>query len=355
MHRGEGAAPDPRALVVALSVVLLVALSAGCGSPGSAGPAAGAENVGPAVAAPPSAPFAVVLGTAQDGGVPHAGCDGPRCEAARRDPARRHRVASLGIVVPHADGGPAAAYLVDATPDLVDQLHDLRRLAGEPPVGGVDRTPLAGIFLTHAHMGHYLGLAHLGFEAASARGVTAWATPRMAAFLRENAPWDQLVELGNVELAEIEPGEGRPGRPVELGAGVSVASLAVPHRDEYSDTVAYVVRGPRAALLYVPDTDGWDRWPTPLEEVLAEVDVALLDGTFYSLDELPGRDVSQVRHPLIAHTVERLTPLVEGGGPRVLFIHLNHSNPALDPATPERRAIEAAGFGVAKDGRVLPL
>ena len=333
--------------------LLVASLCVGCGSPGGAAPSAGE-------AARPAAPFAVVLGTAQDGGVPHAGCDGPRCEAARRDPARRHRVASLGIVVPREAGGPAAAYLVDATPDLVDQLHDLRRLAGEPPVGGVDRTPLAGVFLTHAHVGHYLGLAHLGFEAASARQVTAWATPRMAAFLRGNAPWEQLVRLGNVELAEIEPGERRPGRPVELGGGasrggVTVAALAVPHRDEYSDTVAYVVRGPRAALLYVPDTDGWGRWETPLEELLAGVDVALLDGTFYSLGELPGRDLSEVRHPLIAHTVERLAPLVARGGPRVLFTHLNHSNPALDPASPQRRAIEAAGFAVAEEGQLLPL
>jgi pyrroloquinoline quinone biosynthesis protein B len=308
-------------------------------------------------------PFVVVLGTAQDGGIPHAGCDGPRCAAAHRDPALRRRVASLGLVIPGAgeDGG-AATYLLDATPDLVDQLESLRRAAGEAPVGGVDRSPLSGVFLTHAHMGHYLGLAHFGFEAVHTRDLPVWGTPRMLDFLRDNAPWEQLVSLGNVDLRPLWEGDSPslavPAPAVELGGGAAaggldVRALPVPHRDEYTDTVAFLVHGPERTLLYVPDTDGWDAWPLSVEQVMDEagVDVALLDGTFYSLNELPGRSLEQVRHPLISRSMERFAPLLEAGNVQICFTHLNHSNPAVDREASEYEAVETAGFCIAEDGQ----
>ncbi|HSL82107.1 MAG TPA: pyrroloquinoline quinone biosynthesis protein PqqB, partial [Thermoanaerobaculia bacterium] len=75
----------------------------------------------------------------------------------------------------------------------------------------------------------------------------------------------------------------------------------------------------------------------------------------HSADELPGREVSEIGHPLITDSLERFGAAVRSGDLRVLFIHLNHSNPALDPRSPERRAIEAAGFRVAEEGEELPL
>jgi pyrroloquinoline quinone biosynthesis protein B len=267
-------------------------------------------------------------------------------------------VASLGIVLPEA----GRAYLVDATPDVVPQLAALRqvlaRSAGRPSEdpGGVDRSPLDGIFLTHAHMGHYLGLAHFGTEAVSTHRLPVWGTPRMLGFLRGNGPWEQLVRRENVELRELVPGRGEPGPAVELGEGVSVAAFAVPHRDEYSETVAYVVRGPRRAVLYVPDTDSWDEWPVPLEQVIerAGIDTALLDGTFHSGDELPGRDLSKVRHPFVAASAKRFAPLV-GRGVEIRFIHFNHTNPAVEAGGTVERELGAKGFGVAREGDELGL
>jgi pyrroloquinoline quinone biosynthesis protein B len=312
-------------------------------------------------------PRIVVLGTVQDGGLPHASCHGPHCEAARKDPSRRRYVASLGIVLPETK----KLYLVDATPDVIAQLGLLSGYR-EPklPAGGtVDRSPLDGIFLTHAHMGHYLGLAHFGFEAVNTHDLPAWGTPRMLAFLRANGPWDQLVTKRNLELREMplsDPamwerreshGDTHPGTWVELGEGVAVAAFPVPHRDEYSDTVAYVIRGPRRAVLYVPDTDGWGAWPRPLPEVLREggIDVALLDGTFFSMDELPGRDITQVRHPLMRQTMDLLEEPVRRGEVEVAFTHLNHTNPALEPDGPERREIERRGFRVLAEGEEVGL
>jgi len=304
-------------------------------------------------------PTLVVLGTVQDGGLPHGSCHGPHCRAAREDPTRRRWVASLGIVLPRS----RRLYLIDATPDVIEQLHRLSRYreSGLPAGGTVDRSPLDGVFLTHAHMGHYLGLAHFGFEAIHTRHLPTWGTPRMLGFLRDNGPWSQLVSMENLELREMPL--AAPGVPavdgggwVELGEGVAVAAFPVPHRDEYSDTVAYLIRGPERAVLYVPDTDGWDVWPRPLPEVIGDgVDLALLDGSFFSMGELPGRDITQVRHPLMRQTMDLLERQVEAGEIEVAFTHLNHSNPALVPDGPERREIEARGFRVLEEGEELGL
>lgn len=279
-----------------------------------------------------------MLGIAQDGGLPHVACDCPRCAAARADATRASSVASLGVIV-----GPKP-WVIDASPDLPAQLDALAdvRPAGQ---GRVDRAPLAGILLTHAHMGHYLGLAHLGFEATSARSIPIHASARMVAFLEGNAPWDQLVALDNIALQVATSGGA-----IELGDGVRATPLLVPHRGEYTDTFGWYVTGARARVLYIPDTDPWRQWTTPLDEALAGVDLLLVDGTFYSADELPGRDVAEIGHPLVVDTMDTLADRVASGQLAVWFIHLNHSNPALDPDSPERAAIEDRGFRVAAVG-----
>jgi len=278
-----------------------------------------------------------VLGVAQDGGVPHIGCRQERCEAARRDPARRERVAALGLV----DEAAGRRFLIDATPDLPSQVESL----GPPrprEQGVVD-----GILLTHAHVGHYTGLMYLGREALSAGGIPVWATPRMARFLRENGPWSQLVALGNVSLREMEPGAA-----VALTDRLRVTPLLVPHRDELSDTVAFRVEGPERSLLYLPDIDKWERWDRRLADEVGRVDWALLDGTFEDPAEVPGRSLAEIPHPLVGETVALLGP-----GPRrakVLFVHLNHTNRLLrDEAA--AAALAAKGFGVARDGQELEL
>jgi pyrroloquinoline quinone biosynthesis protein B len=307
--------------------------------------AAGSSAPVPAPAPRDLAPRIVALGTVQDGGLPQAGCTCAQCTAARRDPARRRYVASLALVVPRT----GHTWLIDATPDLaaqIDRIHTWR----PHPLGRPDRAPVDGVLLTHAHIGHYLGLAFFGFEAMNTRDLPVYGSPRMAAYLRANGPWSQLVTRRNIVLHEL-----RLGEPLALDAEVTVTPIPVPHRDEYTDTLAFLVRGPHRALLYVPDTDAWASWPRPLAQVLRGVDVALLDGTFFSRDELPDRDLTKIRHPLIAGTMDLLAPLVRAGRLRVAFTHLNHSNPALDPASPARRAIEARGFRVLAEGDELAL
>ncbi len=282
-----------------------------------------------------------VLGVAQDGGHPQAGCRRPCCEPAWTDADRAHRVACLGLVDPKTGG----RWMMDATPDLPVQLRALQDLAPDPA-----RPALEGIFLTHAHTGHYTGLVHLGPEAMAARAVPVYAMPRMRRFLRHHGPWDALVRGEHVVLHDLEDAV-----EVRLTAHLAVTPLTVPHRDEYSETVAFLVTGPSRRLLYVPDIASWDAWPTPIERILADVDVALVDGTFWSEAEVPARDVQAIGHPLVRDSVLRFAALPPAERRKLRFIHLNHTNPILDDASPEARVVRETGLGVAREGEHFAL
>jgi len=285
----------------------------------------------------------VVLGVAQDGGLPHLGCTKKCCVIARRDPSKARRAASIGLVAPGGNG----IFLVDATPDIRSQVPRLREAAGTPAGG---RRPADGILLTHAHIGHYAGLIHLGREAMAADHVPIHATPRMCEFLRSNKPWSRLVDWGHVALQEWKPGTTR-----ELAPGLNVESMLSPHRDEDSDTLAFIVRGPSRSLLYIPDTDQWAKWGRGVTELVAGVDVALLDGSFFDAGELPNRDPSEVPHPTIRQSMDLLEKVAAGGRTRILFTHMNHSNPAHDPASEASAEIARRGFETASEGMELML
>ncbi|MEE8277269.1 MAG: MBL fold metallo-hydrolase [Thermoanaerobaculia bacterium] len=350
LRRREGAhCRRTRALVSSafLGALALVEAS-GCSRDSAAVrevPGTTSESAGAPALEARSGPFVRVLGTVQDGGLPHVACSCDHCDAARGDPARRRWIASLALVLPES----RRVYLFDATPDLGPQLELLRDVR-DAPARRVDRAPVDGVFLTHAHIGHYLGLAFFGYEAVHTSGVRVYSSSRMADFLRHNGPWSQLVELDNIRLLELSPDE-----PVELEPGLRVTPFQAPHRDEYADTLGFTIQGRHHRLLYLPDTDSWEAWPRPVEETLEEVDFALLDGTFFSPAELPGRDVTAIGHPLITTTMDLLQRLVERGRTAVFFTHLNHSNPALDPHSEARRQIDSRGFRVLYEGQEFPL
>jgi len=282
------------------------------------------------------APYLVVLGIAQDGGVPQAG--GP-------DRGIRRHVVSLAVV----DPGSGRRWLFEATPDFREQLRSLDSIA--PHVGGAPG--LDGVFLTHAHIGHYTGLMFLGHESIGADHVPVYAMPRMANFLRKNGPWGQLVTKGNIVLRELADGRGVP-----LGEGLAVVPFLVPHRQEYSEVVGYRIEGPHRTVLFVPDIDRWEDWDsagTRLEEVLSGVDVAYVDGTFFANGEVGGRDMSTFPHPFIRTTMARLARLPSDQRAKVRFIHLNHTNPTLDAGSDAAREVRAAGYRVAEEGERVPL
>ena len=291
--------------------------------------------------AQPAEPYLVVLGIAQDGGVPQAGT---KTHPGWDDPASRRLVVSLALV----DPATSQRWLFEATPDFREQLRLLNRIAPRNEKPGLD-----GIFLTHAHIGHYTGLTFLGHEVMGAQGIPVYTMPRMATFLRTNGPWSQLVRFENIVLREMSDDE-----PVMLNQRISVIPLLVPHRQEFSEVVGFRIEGPNRSVLFIPDIDSWEEWDetgTHIENEIARVDVAYLDATFYANGEIPGRDMSGFPHPFITHSMERFRDLPDVERAKVRFIHLNHTNPALWGDTEAQRTIEANGFRVAEAGELITL
>ncbi len=291
-------------------------------------------------ATPEEGPFAIVLGTAQDGGYPQAGCKKDCCKGAWGDATKRRDVASLGIVDPSS----GQRWFIECSPSFPRQV---RRLDEEyPKLAG----KLDGILLTHAHIGHYAGLIHLGREVMGAKGIPVHAMPRMEKFLRTQGPWSQLVGLKNIQLSPM-----RDGRAFALNKRLRVTPLLVPHRDEFSETVGFRIEGPQQKILWLPDIDKWEKWKTPLEKALKDVDVAYLDGTFFANGELPGRDMSKIPHPFIAETMRRLKDHPAAVRAKVRFIHLNHTNPAHNSKGAAAKAIHTLGMRVAEQGEQVNL
>jgi pyrroloquinoline quinone biosynthesis protein B len=286
-------------------------------------------------------PFVVVLGTAQDAGYPQAGCPKSCCTVTQNVLSQRRNVSCLAIV----DPSTSERWMIDATPDFREQLDLLNRVHPVPNTPGVN-----GIFLTHAHMGHYTGLIHLGREAINARELTVYAMPRMVEFLSHNGPWDQLVRLKNISVQPIQGGQ-----PIRLNDRISVTALRVPHRDEYTETVGYRIEGPHGSALYIPDIDKWDRWDVSITDLISEVSVAFLDGTFFDDGEVPGRDMADIPHPFIMESIIQFETLSDDDRSKVRFIHLNHTNPALVPGSDARNLIAGVGMRVAEEGERFTL
>jgi pyrroloquinoline quinone biosynthesis protein B len=275
----------------------------------------------------------LLLGVAQDAGVPHIGCDCPACASARHDPRRRQLPVSLALI----DHREESSWVIDATPAFPEQLAMLQDYA--------PRCRLAGVLLTHAHIGHYTGLMYLGREALNSRAVPVYASSRLCDYLTANGPWSQLVALGNISLQTITPGVS-----IALSERLRVTPLPVPHRAEFSDTMAYLVRGPARSLFYCPDIDRWEEWAESLPRVLETVDIALLDGTFFSAAEMPGRDLAEIPHPLVQVTAA----LLGGTSAQIRFIHLNHSNPLFHDGV-ERRWLEGQRMTIGVAGERFAL
>ncbi len=277
----------------------------------------------------------VILGSAQDAGIPHIGCACKHCQQARQDTIHVRLSSSLGILDSQAD----KAFVIDASPALPEQLYRLRAVRG---VENYSFLPDA-ILLTHAHIGHYLGLVYLGKEGWNTREVPLYCTKEMQAFLYENKPFRYLLLNENVHCYTLTP-----GKCTVLTPSLSLVPLEVPHRNEDANTLAFVIQGQSRSALYMPDLDFYT------DDVIAlirQVDIAILDGTFYSLDELPLTRVTGVPHPPISESLQKLC----GISTDIIFTHLNHTNLVLDPAHPARQRVTEAGFRIASEGEEILL
>ena len=276
-------------------------------------------------------PHVVVLGIAQDGGAPQAGCE-KRCCVELWESGNKETVSSIGIVNPLTK----QSWLFDATPDFPSRYRILTEN---------HNTELVGIFLTHAHMGHYTGLLHLGREVMGKKNVPVYVMSRMKKFLETNGPWSQLVTLKNINLKLIEN-----NKYIKIGEQLFVEPFLVPHRDEYSETVGYRIIGNEKSLAFIPDIDKWEKWHGSIFQLVLNTDILLIDGTFYSQNEIPHRNMAEIPHPFIIESMETLSELNSENRNKIHFIHFNHSNPAIKDNSPAYHTIKSKRFNLAREG-----
>jgi len=278
-----------------------------------------------------------ILGTVQDGGMPHLGCKKSCCKDYFEKGFSKKRVVSLGI----SDYLYNKNYLIEASPDISIQLNDLL---------DKESKTLDGIFITHAHIGHYSGLTNLGREVSNTSNIPLYLMPKMQDFISSNGPWDQLVKLKNVELKSLFH-----EKEEKLTENLTIIPFKVPHRDEYSETVGFKIIGPNKSALFIPDIDKWNKWEISIKKLISKVDYAFLDGTFYDSKEINNRDISEIPHPFIIESLELFKDLKESDRNKIYFIHLNHTNPLLNSKSQEYQHVVSNGYNVAFEGLELKL
>jgi pyrroloquinoline quinone biosynthesis protein B len=276
----------------------------------------------------------IILGNVQDAGSPHIACKKECCEALFLNPDDSRKVVSLGVVDPENN----KKYLFDATPNMTEQLKILKNYLPKNTNEIAD-----GIFLTHAHIGHYTGLMYLGTEAMGASNVNVFAMPLMDSYLRNNGPWSQLVRNQNISLQSLFNKQ-----EISLTSNLSVIPFLVPHRDEYSETVGYKLVGPNKTVLFIPDIDKWYKWETNIIDEIKQVDYAFLDAGFFSETEIDNRDISEIPHPTVLESMELFDKLPAQEKNKVWFIHMNHTNPMLNPESEQSKLVISKGYHIAR-------
>jgi pyrroloquinoline quinone biosynthesis protein B len=282
--------------------------------------------------------YIYILGNTQDAGLPHIGCQHPFCEDSF-NVYEEHYTTSIAVV----NSDLKKYILFEATPDITFQLNNLKKNI-------FDEFLLPeSVYITHAHIGHYTGLMYFGREALGAKDIMVRVLPRMSNFLQNNGPWSQLVDVNNIKVKEINFGSSTK----EL-ANIDITPVQVPHRDEYSETAGYVIKGENKKALFIPDIDKWEKWDRELSQLAKEFDFLLIDATFYDSKEI-NRDISEIPHPLVTETMNLLSGLNIENRNKVYFIHMNHTNMMLDPNSKLSKLITSKGFNIARLGQKLYL
>jgi pyrroloquinoline quinone biosynthesis protein B len=282
--------------------------------------------------------YIYILGNTQDAGLPHIGCQHPFCED-NFNVYEEHYTTSIAVV----NSDLKKYILFEATPDITFQLNNLKKNI-------FDEFLLPeSIYITHAHIGHYTGLMYFGREALGSKELIVRVLPRMSNFLQNNGPWSQLVDINNIKIKEINFGSSTK----EL-ANINITPVQVPHRDEYSETAGYIIKGKNKKALFIPDIDKWEKWDRDLSQLAKEFDFLLIDATFYNSKEI-NRDISEIPHPLVTETIDLLSGLNTENRSKVYFIHMNHTNMMLDPDSKLSKLITSKGFNIARLGQKLYL
>jgi len=270
-----------------------------------------------------------VLGTSQDAGYPQVGCMEECCKIAWLDKSYVRYASCLALI----NQSTKKYWLFDVTPDIKIQIQMLKKYG----------CSLAGVFITHAHMGHYMGLVSFGLEAMNLSRIPVYVMPRMKSFIESNSIMQQLIQNQNIILFELED-----QRVMNIDNS-KIKPFNVPHRNELSETVGYQIMGKKNRVIYLPDIDSWDGWENKLNNLIESNDVLFIDGTFFSNEELKTRDITKVPHPTIIDTMSMLSDLNMKKKKKIYFIHYNHTNDVLRKSSNAVKSVIDNGFSLSKE------
>jgi pyrroloquinoline quinone biosynthesis protein B len=295
-----------------------------------------------------------VLGSGAGGGVPQWNCACENCALVRAgDPSVTARTQDSIALTGVGDRW----LVVNASPDVLRQIEQARPLH---PRSRRD-TPIAAVALTNGDMDHVVGLlslresqpfAVLATERVRAGLVERNVMLRTLARTPDQVAWRRLELDHELLLDDLGLGITPVAAPGKLP--VHLMGVLEPSAE---DNVALRIRDARTGRVVVVATalgslEGADA-------LLAGADVVFLDGTFWSEDELPAAGLGKARARDMAHvpiggpdgSLARLAGLKA----RRIYTHLNNTNPVIRAGTPERTAVEKAGWEIAFDGMEIEL
>jgi pyrroloquinoline quinone biosynthesis protein B len=304
----------------------------------------------------------VVLGAAAGGGVPQWNCGCPVCRQARINPELGSTQASIAV---SADG--EHWFLINASPDLRQQLTATRQL--HPSAGKVRHSPVAGVILTNGEVDAVAGLLSM----REGSPFTIYAHPKVLAILKANSIFNVLNE-NNVRRQPIEADRTfEPALPDGRPSGIEILPFAVPGKGAWylegkahpggeiaaGDTLGLRI-GDMASGKYFYFLAACAGVPEDLKARLAGAPLVFFDGTVWRDDELiaaglgskTGQGMGHIAMSGDSGAIARLAGLDIG---RKIFLHINNSNPALLPGSPERKLAEGAGWQIPADGTEITL
>ena len=275
--------------------------------------------------------YVKVLGTIQDGGFPQIDCNKACCLNQWLNPKKKF-VSSIAVV----DESEKKQWIIDASPEIKFQTKLLKEKTNIKDIEGV--------FLTHAHIGHYTGLMYYGNEAAGSNDLRVYAMPKMKKFLEDNGPWNHLLRQRNIRLIKLSK-----NKTINISTNLKIKPFLVPHREDYSETVGFEIATSEKKLIYIPDIDNWEKWNISITELIKNIDFALVDGTFFCEREIE-RDISSIPHPLVKDSLKLFSNLNAMDRNKIIFTHFNHTNPLIDESSKEHEEVLLKGFRIAKEG-----
>jgi pyrroloquinoline quinone biosynthesis protein B len=299
---------------------------------------------------------ALVLGSAAGGGFPQWNCGCHNCVAVRAG-APGFEARSQDSVAVSSD--LERWFLFNASPDISHQVQQNPQLWPR----SLRHSPIHGVVLTNGDLDHVLGLLQL----RESQPLSLYATSRVHAGLRSNSAMRTLERFeGQLRWHLLEP-----GKTCELESakgersGIFVTANSVPGKpplhlmDTYApselDNVALSARTETSgSLVYASAIAG----AKASADIFSDARVLLLDGTFWSENELPelGLNLGGARtmaHQPVGGADGSLAALTHLNVPRRIYTHLNNTNPLLDANSPQYAEVVASGWEVAKDGLKL--